>query len=199
MPPEELRQKVLDAATRVFAEAGYDDTTSDRIAELAGIPRPTIYRMFGSKQEVFVAAVDRALQRIVEYQTRSMATTTHLHGRSIASVNVGAFLQLVRDEPDTVRMLQLADSSGAGGTRGAAAAIRRRIEQATAAYIRATWEGKVPLSDSEAALGARLTVAVVESGAAHYLENRDFSIDEITDYLSNFIRTGFTHLRSREG
>ena len=53
--PRGLRthQRVLDAALEAFAEAGYDRTTLDRIAELAGCSRVTIYQYASGKDELF--------------------------------------------------------------------------------------------------------------------------------------------------
>ena len=47
------RQRVLDAALEAFAESGYDRTTLDRIAELAGCSRVTIYQYASGKDELF--------------------------------------------------------------------------------------------------------------------------------------------------
>ena len=53
--PRGLRthQRVLDAALESFAESGYDRTTLDRIAELAGCSRVTIYQYASGKDELF--------------------------------------------------------------------------------------------------------------------------------------------------
>ena len=53
--PRGLRthQRVLDAALEAFAESGYDRTTLDRIAELAGCSRVTIYQYASGKDELF--------------------------------------------------------------------------------------------------------------------------------------------------
>lgn len=198
VPPDTLKEQVLVAATRVFAEDGYDDASSNRIAEVSGIPRPTIHRMFGSKQGVFIAAVERALARIVEHQTTSLAaTTTSLRGRESTKAAVGAFLKLVQIEPHTVRLMQIADSSGAGESRAAAAAGRRSIEKALSRFLRDTWEGGRPLTGREADLSARLALAIVETGAAHVMEHPEYPIDELADYLTSFIRHGLTQKKGQ--
>jgi AcrR family transcriptional regulator len=46
-------QRVLDAALEAFAESGYDRTTLDRVAELAGCSRVTIYQYASGKDELF--------------------------------------------------------------------------------------------------------------------------------------------------
>ena len=51
------RQQLIEVATKLFAEYGYDATTTASIAEAAGVTEPILYRHFDSKQELFVAIV----------------------------------------------------------------------------------------------------------------------------------------------
>jgi AcrR family transcriptional regulator len=46
-------QRILDATLDAFGEAGYDRTTLDRIAELAGCSRVAIYQYASGKEELF--------------------------------------------------------------------------------------------------------------------------------------------------
>jgi AcrR family transcriptional regulator len=52
------RRKVIEAANRLFTEHGYPATTIDAIAEAAGTPLPTVYRLFGSKRALLAAVLD---------------------------------------------------------------------------------------------------------------------------------------------
>lgn len=53
----EIREKLLEAAARVFAETGYRGATTRRIAQEAGVNEVTLFRHFGSKAELILAAV----------------------------------------------------------------------------------------------------------------------------------------------
>jgi AcrR family transcriptional regulator len=55
--PATTRQRLIDAAVTCFAEAGYTSTTLNEIAERAGLTTGAVYGNFGSKRELFVAAV----------------------------------------------------------------------------------------------------------------------------------------------
>src|SRR5688572_19982209 len=46
---EPTRQQLLDAAARVYAEAGFRGATTRRIADEAGVNEVTLFRLFGSK------------------------------------------------------------------------------------------------------------------------------------------------------
>lgn len=190
VPIEEQRERILAAATEVFAREGFDGATSERIAEVSGVGRPSVYQMFGSKNDVFLATVDRALTRMFDRTRGSLASTAHLRGRKQAVANVAVYFEMVTEEPDTFRMLLLADRSGDAETRDAARAIRRRLQDALANYIRSTWEGFRDLEPRDADLGASLIVAAVESAAAMHLERPDRSTAEMVQFVADFVWAG---------
>jgi len=47
------QQRILDAALQVFGEHGYERSTLDKIAQLAGCSRVSIYQYFSGKDDVF--------------------------------------------------------------------------------------------------------------------------------------------------
>lgn len=56
------RETILDAATAAFRDEGYETTSMDRIAELAGASKRTVYNHFGSKEALFRAVVARLFE-----------------------------------------------------------------------------------------------------------------------------------------
>ena len=58
---ERTRSRLVSAATRLFAEKGYADTSVQAIGELAGISRGSIFWHFGSKEGLLRAVVESAL------------------------------------------------------------------------------------------------------------------------------------------
>lgn len=52
------RLKVIEAAKGLFIENGYPATTLDSVADAAGVPLPTLYRLFGSKHALLTAVLD---------------------------------------------------------------------------------------------------------------------------------------------
>lgn len=53
----ENRQKILDAAARLYGEAGFRGATTRRIAIEAGVNEVTLFRIFGSKASLLAEAV----------------------------------------------------------------------------------------------------------------------------------------------
>ena len=56
------RDSILEAAIRAFRDVGYECTSMDRIAELAGASKRTVYNYFGSKEALFEAVVARLFE-----------------------------------------------------------------------------------------------------------------------------------------
>jgi len=47
------RQRISDAATRLFVERGFDEVTVDEIAEAADVARMTVFNHFSRKEDMF--------------------------------------------------------------------------------------------------------------------------------------------------
>ena len=62
----ERRAEVVEAAIKAFAEGGYAGTSTEEIARIAGVSQPYLFRLFGSKQALFLAAVGRCFERTRE-------------------------------------------------------------------------------------------------------------------------------------
>lgn len=65
---EPTRQQLLEAAARVYAEAGFRGATTRRIAEEAGVNEVTLFRLFGSK----AALIDEAVRHRIIGDDRVM-------------------------------------------------------------------------------------------------------------------------------
>ena len=57
-------RKILDGLTAALADHGYDDTRITYIVGLAGVPRPTFYELFESKDQCFAVAYSEGVERL---------------------------------------------------------------------------------------------------------------------------------------
>jgi AcrR family transcriptional regulator len=62
----ERREAVLVAAQEAFARRGLHGTSTEDIAEAAGISQPYLFRLFGTKKKLFVAAIERCMEDTLE-------------------------------------------------------------------------------------------------------------------------------------
>jgi len=60
------RDEILEAALVEFAERGLDGASTEEIAKRAGISQPYVFRLFGSKKELFKAAMSRCFRETLE-------------------------------------------------------------------------------------------------------------------------------------
>jgi TetR/AcrR family transcriptional regulator of autoinduction and epiphytic fitness len=74
------RTSILDAAKEAFIKDGYDNASMDRIAELAGASKRTVYNHFPSKEDLFRAMLGRLMEETIHLKqvrydaTRPLAT-----------------------------------------------------------------------------------------------------------------------------
>jgi AcrR family transcriptional regulator len=87
----ETRQRLLDAAYRLFAEKGYAGTSIPAIAQEAGVAVPTVYWAFGSKRQLLMELVS----------SRAVGDTNQV------PLADRPWWQEMLSEPDPVRQLEL--------------------------------------------------------------------------------------------
>ncbi|HSB38846.1 MAG TPA: TetR/AcrR family transcriptional regulator [Gaiellaceae bacterium] len=63
---EERREEILEVAQVEFGEHGLDGTSTDTIARKAGISQPYLFRLFGTKKELYLETVRRCLSETLE-------------------------------------------------------------------------------------------------------------------------------------
>jgi AcrR family transcriptional regulator len=68
---QERREEILDAAFAVFAEQGLHGASTEEIARRAGISQPYVFRLFGTKKELYIAAVARCFRQTLEIFQRA--------------------------------------------------------------------------------------------------------------------------------
>ena len=102
MSAEERRESVLEAAVTEFAARGLDGTSTEHVAQRAGISQPYLFRLFPTKKALFIALVERCFRRVAEAFTAAAAD----RGGDEALTAMGeAYQQLLEDR--TLLLLQM--------------------------------------------------------------------------------------------
>lgn len=63
----EKKQNILDSALKLFAQKGYPNTSTAKVAESAGVSEGLIFKHFGSKQELLEAVFNVGHQHIDDF------------------------------------------------------------------------------------------------------------------------------------
>jgi AcrR family transcriptional regulator len=71
--PEVRREKLVEAATQVFAERGYEGARVEQIAEAADVSPGLLYRHFDGKQEVYTEILQTANRELMAHLTQAAA------------------------------------------------------------------------------------------------------------------------------
>jgi AcrR family transcriptional regulator len=62
----ERREQLLTVATKLFADKGYEATTTASIAEAAGITEPVLYRHFDNKKDLYLAVLRNSSELLAQ-------------------------------------------------------------------------------------------------------------------------------------
>ena len=63
---EERREQILEAALAEFAAHGFEGGSTEAIARAVGISQPYVFRLFGTKKELFMATIERCMGGTLE-------------------------------------------------------------------------------------------------------------------------------------
>jgi AcrR family transcriptional regulator len=80
MSSDQRREQIVAAAIAVFGAKGYVGTTTDDVARAASVSQPYVVRLFGTKENLFLAALGSALDRLLA-AFRSAPDVADLHQR----------------------------------------------------------------------------------------------------------------------
>lgn len=67
------RHRILEAATDLFYERGFTNTTLDQVAEQLGVTKPFIYSNFGSKSALLGEICSQGVQRAIDAIDQAVA------------------------------------------------------------------------------------------------------------------------------
>jgi AcrR family transcriptional regulator len=116
------REAILDAARRAFAELGYQRATIRGVADLAGVDPALVHHYFGTKQALFVAAVQLPVNP-VEHLMAVLAEDPSQAGRRMVETFLAVWDHAASQSP----LLALVRS--AVGDEHAAAMLREFITE----------------------------------------------------------------------
>jgi len=148
---DETRERILQSAAIVFAENGYVRATTRALAAAAGVNEVTLFRHFGSKQNLFAAVVEAfagpALAAALETQlTGDYRQDLLAMGRQV--------LSLLLERREAMRLM-LCEAEHFPEVRQTLAQNPRRLRQALSAYLEAQIaRGQVRPLQTEAAAQA---------------------------------------------
>jgi AcrR family transcriptional regulator len=95
--------RILQKSLELFSSKGYDATSVREICAAAGITKPTLYHFYGSKEGVYRAIVEGALERFRLDMVRALGTQGALRDRLLRMAR--AYVDAGVREPDLARFV----------------------------------------------------------------------------------------------
>ncbi len=95
--------RILTKALELFSEKGYDATSVREICEAAGVTKPTLYHFDGSKEGVYRAIVEGALDRFRGEMLRSLSGPGLLRERLVRMART--YIESTAREPELARFI----------------------------------------------------------------------------------------------
>jgi AcrR family transcriptional regulator len=154
------RQKISDAASRLFVERGFDKVTVDEIATAADVARMTVFNHFSRKEDMFFDLDERGCEDLRAALEKRDAGTSHLEAlRLFAHRAVASQLPYVRffEEGSELFMRTIMESNA---LKARARAIRDELTETLTVALARTAGRRQP--DPAATLAATLLVATWE-------------------------------------
>jgi TetR/AcrR family transcriptional repressor of mexJK operon len=79
--------RLLDVATSLFMERGFDGTSIDAVAEAAGVSKPTVYARYHDKRDLFAAVLRGRIRRwLAPLSAAAEAQATETSPKSIKTI-----------------------------------------------------------------------------------------------------------------
>jgi AcrR family transcriptional regulator len=122
------RARIIDAATRLFLEAGYARTTTAAIARAARTSEASVFAVFGSKADLLVAVIRDHVRRDGDFPLAAQPIWRELAAREDKASAIEAAVRVVRRAHDRSWRLLAVAAAAAEDDAALAAAQRRGAE-----------------------------------------------------------------------
>jgi AcrR family transcriptional regulator len=187
-------EQLLEVAEQVFAEQGYQGTSIEDIARMAGVTRPVVYDHFGSKEGIYLACVRRARAELERLIDEAAGTTDDPAAQLWGGIN--AYFEFVERHGGAWDVLFGQGSAVAGPA--AEEVMRQRF--ATVAGIAGLLEPFVAQSGVDEQAVQALAHALSGSGeqlAKWWRQNPELTREQVAGYHMAFAWLGLEQLVQR--
>ncbi|MGH3104591.1 MAG: TetR/AcrR family transcriptional regulator [Gaiellaceae bacterium] len=140
MTADERRESILVAALEEFAARGLHGTSTDDIARRAGISQPYLFRLFGTKKELFIASVERCM---IQTRETLVDAAAGRRGKEALQAIGEAYAELLGDRN---RLLGQMQAYAACDDPDVCAVVRRRYGELFEAIERVSGESPAVVS-----------------------------------------------------
>ncbi|XRQ06646.1 TetR/AcrR family transcriptional regulator [Actinomadura welshii] len=126
-------ERILEAATRVLSERGYDGASTNRIAKAAGISNGSLYQYFPNKDAIVIAVLDRFADHLADRLGAEIEATMRLPWQEAGRTLLDAQIRLFEENADLLRII--VEQIPRLGPFDKLAALQRRLTDLVRVYL----------------------------------------------------------------
>jgi AcrR family transcriptional regulator len=179
--PRAVRERQLvELAEELFSQRGYQGASMDELARRAGVTKPVVYDLFGSKDGLFRACLERSAERLAA----GVAEAARAESDPEARLRAGglAFLRFAADHREAWQLMM------EGRFSDTATEVRRRQAALVVDLLEETAAPGVDRHELEVAAHA---VNSAYEGVAHWMwEHPDVPLEQLSDWTVELLLPG---------
>lgn len=126
-------ERILEGATRVLAERGYDGASTNRIAKAAGVGNGSLYQYFPNKDAIVIAVLDRFADRLADRLGEEIEATMRLPWQEAGRALLDVQIRLFEENADLLRIV--VEQVPRLGPFDKLAALQRRLTDLVRVYL----------------------------------------------------------------
>jgi AcrR family transcriptional regulator len=186
--PGRRREQILAAATGFFAAAGYAEADLAALAAQIGVGKGTLYRYFPTKEALFLASLDRGMERL--HAAIDGATEGISDDLARLETAIGAYLGFFADNPDLIELMILERAAFKGRAEPVYFAFKERYHaERRNRYRRLMKAGQVRTMDPDA-LSAFLGNLLYGTVVTHHFTGRAATLRDQAGLLIDVLHHG---------
>ena len=199
--PKTRKDRIMDAALRIFAEKGFQNATITEISKEAGVSEATIYEYFGTKEDLLFAIPEKITNESLEKSTKVIPYIKGVEGKIRAILLF--YVQLYQSNPHYSALVLLQLMSNKRFRQTPAHAAIRRSAHALLDCIKEGIEDGSFKKDSNPYLIRSMLMGAIEHLFIHWhmqgMPKRKTNIADMLDPLFEIILDGIRTKKEESG
>ncbi|MEN6360520.1 MAG: TetR/AcrR family transcriptional regulator [Smithella sp.] len=195
------KDRIMDAALRIFAEKNFQEATISEISKEAGVSEATIYEYFGTKEDLLFAIPEKISNDTFEESESVLPYIKDVEGRMRAIMF--SYIQLYESNPDYSALVLLQLMSNKRFRQTAAHEAIRRSAHRLLDCIREGIANGTFRSDADAYLIRSMLMGTIEHLFIHWhmqgMPKRDKSMMEMLDPFLEVVLNGIRAKKEQQG
>lgn len=192
MTGKERREQLIVVGRKLFADRGFEGTSVEEIAGVAGVSKPVVYEHFGGKEGLYAVVVDREIAGLLGSITNALSADGGSH--LLLEQAALALLDYVENHTDGFRIL--VRDSPPGQTTGSLASLMSDVASQVE-YILVDAFKRRKLDAKMAPLYAQMLVGMVALTGQYWLDSRRLKKADVAAHLVNLAWNGLAHLEPK--